>query len=67
MVSQLAEHALSLAKISELLYLVNRQVIVYKHANIMQHKMSQLMRLWYLSHRRPAKRAFAVRSHEVWK
>ena len=40
---------------------------------------SQLMRLWYLSHRRPAKatgepahshslnRAFAVRTHEVWK
>ena len=38
--------------------------------------MSQLMRLWYLSHRRPAKaqahprsltRAFTVRTHKVWK
>ena len=38
--------------------------------------LSQLMRLWYLSHRRPAKaqvnlrslaRVFAVRTHEVWK
>ena len=38
-------------------------------------KMSQLMRLWYLLHRRTAKaedlrslaRAFAVRTHNVWK
>ena len=34
--------------------------------------MSQLMRLWYLSHRRTAKaawiaRAFAVRTHKAWK
>ena len=35
--------------------------------------LSQLMRLWYLSHRRPAKaqaslaRAVAVRTHEFWK
>ena len=39
-------------------------------------KMSQIMILWYLSHRRTAKaqarlrglaRAFAVRTHKVWK
>ena len=51
----------------------------------LQLRMSQLMRLWYLSHRQPAKaqatsegsgepahprsldRAFAVRTHKVWK
>ena len=43
---------------------------------ICKNKMSQLMRLWYLSHRWPAEahahprclaRAFAFRKHEVWK
>ena len=32
--------------------------------------LSQLLRIWYLSHRRPAKedaRALAVRTHKVWK
>ena len=29
--------------------------------------LSQLMRLWYLSHPRSLARAFAVRTHEVWK
>ena len=42
----------------------------------MYYLLDQLMRLWYLSHRRPSKaqaslrslaRAFAVRSHELWK
>ena len=47
-------------------------VLSSSHVN---HKLSQLMRLWYLSHRQPAKaqaslrihRAFAVCTHEVRK
>ena len=30
-----------------------------------RHKMSQLMRLWYLSHRRPAKAQASLRIHAV--
>ena len=55
----------------------------YKKRQWSGNNTSQLMRLWYLSHRRPAKalarlrgcagdlrslaRAFAVRTHDVWK
>ena len=41
--------------------------------NVYRNPRSQLMRLWYLSHRRPAKAqarlrgCFAVLTHELWK
>ena len=47
--------------------------IVSETVVIMKRNLNQLMRSWYLSHRRPAKaqaslvRAFAVRAHEIRK
>ena len=50
----------------------------YNFSQVFFSQMSQLMRLWHFSHRRPAKaqaslciralaRAFTVRRHDVWK